>query len=169
MVSVMRGAAVPEGRETVPQRDVGCLGVGRTLAMTEQEAQVLAKRLERIWGIVHVRKTGLARNERRGFYFVGTAAEFSFRADEEHTGSLSFALHGPIEIGHWGRLLFEEGNIRGPFIEESHQDQFATRWMDFFRRGCWLSGLPVEASPHEKAQWMQGFTREEMDVWNLKI
>lgn len=48
-------------------------------------------------------------------------------------------------------------------------DLFTQQWLPFFRRGCWLSGCPIEASAHEKAEWMRGFTREEVEAWNLKI
>lgn len=41
--------------------------------------------------------------------------------------------------------------------------------LDFFRRGGWLSGVFLEASAHEKAEWMQDYTREEIEAWKLKI
>ena len=43
--------------------------------------------------------------------------------------------------------------------------------MPVFRRGCWLSGADVEATAHEKAEWMQNFTETEevMEAWNLKM
>jgi hypothetical protein len=44
-----------------------------------------------------------------------------------------------------------------------------TRLARIFRRGCWLSGCPIEASAHEKAEWIQGFSREEIEAWNLKM
>jgi hypothetical protein len=44
-----------------------------------------------------------------------------------------------------------------------------SEWMDFFRRGLWLSGADIEATAHEKAEWLQGFTREEIEAWNLKM
>ncbi|RYX82721.1 hypothetical protein EON83_18050 [bacterium] len=47
--------------------------------------------------------------------------------------------------------------------------QFTAQWTDTFRRNCWLSGCPIEASAHEKAEWMQGFSREEIEAWNLKF
>ncbi|RYX80236.1 hypothetical protein EON83_29505 [bacterium] len=143
------------------------------LVMTEQEAEALAVRLTRIWGIVRVRKTGLARNESRGFYFSASANDFSFRADEDKPGALSFVLRRPLEEGYWGNLFCEEGRISGPSHleawESDLQEQFAAHWLPFFRRNCWLSGANIEATAHEKFEWIQGFTREEIEVWNLKI
>ena len=54
----------------------------------------------------------------------------------------------------------DDTNTNGPIT---------TQWMPFFRRGCWLSGLPIEATAHEKAEWMQDFTREEIESWNLQF
>lgn len=47
--------------------------------------------------------------------------------------------------------------------------RFEHDWLPFFRRGCWLSGFPIEASAHEKAEWIRDFTREEVESWNLKM
>ncbi len=46
---------------------------------------------------------------------------------------------------------------------------FKNQWMDIFRRNSWLSGYPVEASDTEKAEWVRGFTRQEIESWELHI
>ncbi len=53
--------------------------------------------------------------------------------------------------------------------EECQRKAFLEDWLPLFRRNCWLSGCDIEASAHEKAEWIQGFTREELEAWNLKI
>ena len=53
--------------------------------------------------------------------------------------------------------------------EEDILAPFAAQWLDTFRRNCWLSGGDIEASAHEKAEWMQGFSPEEVEAWNLKV
>jgi hypothetical protein len=66
----------------------------------------------------------------------------------------------PVDVGY--------SLIDMPHTDED-MHQFVARWMECFRRGCWLSGCPIEASMHEKMEWMQGFTREELGSWELKF
>ncbi len=47
--------------------------------------------------------------------------------------------------------------------------QFTARWLPFFRRGCWLSGCDIECTAQERLKWIQGFTSEEIEAWNLKL
>lgn len=47
--------------------------------------------------------------------------------------------------------------------------QFTAEWMPLFRRNCWLSGCDIEATAAEKAEWIQGFTRAELEAWHLKF
>ncbi len=47
--------------------------------------------------------------------------------------------------------------------------QFSNKWRDIFRRNCWLSGCAIEASATEKAEWVQEFSREEIEAWNLQF
>ena len=46
---------------------------------------------------------------------------------------------------------------------------FNEHYLPLVRRNCWLSGFHIEATAHEKAEWMQGFPREELQAWNLKM
>ena len=58
-------------------------------------------------------------------------------------------------------------------LDMPHRDedlhQFAAKWLEFFRRGCFLSGCPVEATMHEKMEWAREFTKEEIESWKLKV
>jgi hypothetical protein len=151
--------------------------------MTEQEAQAWAERLIRIWKP----KTFELREESSTvfFYFaeVGWDALFS-------TKMMLYAYKGK---GFPYRWRFQLSCSDAPYNDydlvwdEEHGCQsvvdditelvdweeidraFSERWMPFFRRGCWLSGCPLEASADEKAEWIQGFTSEELEAWNLKI
>lgn len=38
-----------------------------------------------------------------------------------------------------------------------------------FRKNCWLSGADIEASAHEKVEWIQGFGKEEIETWKLEV
>ena len=151
--------------------------------MTEQEAEALAVRLTRIWAPDKqkvMRRSWNSCIECRwrlsykgfldfhveiipsvNFHVVEEGAFFCLgrRSEQETpmvvTGTLVCQLQsGVVRIGGGGDERF---------------DQFAVQWMPFFRRGCWLSGCPVEATAHEKAEWIQGFTREDIEAWNLKI
>ena len=142
--------------------------------MTEQEAEALAQKLTRIWGITRVKKTGLARNERRGFHFSGSACDFSLGVHEEETGSFFFSLTRDIERTFRAKVFCDGQDIFGLHDydllkwENELQEQFTDQWLPFFRRGCWLSGCDIGASAHEKAEWMQDFSREEIEAWGLK-
>jgi hypothetical protein len=59
-------------------------------------------------------------------------------------------------------------NKYGSTSTNNYVNEFGVQ-LPFFRRGCWLSGCPIEATAHEKAEWIRGFTREEIEAWNLKV
>jgi hypothetical protein len=154
--------------------------------MTEQEAEALATRLTRVWSPNHhgswTRKDGNASYSveispglrfdciddytsfSRNFGLTFSLSRFETEAKTDQilrTGYIyCFSEFGHICISHskhksWGTL------------EMIHQ--FAAQYTPFFRRNCWLSGCPIEATAHEKAEWTQGFSREELEAWNLKI
>jgi hypothetical protein len=148
--------------------------------MTEQEAEAWAARLTRIWmpetdwvtqedwlpqWIIRDRSftysTKVAPSIRLTYtsgYSPGTDTLSLYRRqDGKRTGSLfCFIQKAVVEVG-----LLD--------IANKHLfDQFDTEWRDSFRRGCWLSGVPIEASAHEKSEWIQGFTNAEIEAWNLK-
>ncbi|RYG64047.1 hypothetical protein EON80_19990 [bacterium] len=144
--------------------------------MTKDDAQKLAARLERIWRTTEP---------------VAVAKYHEGNPDEATTWLLHTHLPGHLELEFY---TSERGGMasvhltrwingkqdRGFLLvceEESEWkiEDASDFWADelkvlpFFRRGCWLSGCPVEASAHEKAEWIQGFTSEEIEAWNLKM
>ncbi len=157
--------------------------------MTDHEAEAFLKRLKRIWapeGCWGSTAFSWCRDEydgcefsaniQHGLYFrcsdddgpyaVGTRAERILVLLRVHegtgrcTGQLrSFMGRDEVEIG-WGSLSS---------WEITNCEQFAHEWLPFFRRGSWLSGCGIEPSAHEKAEWIQGFTHEELEAWNLKV
>ncbi|RYX82416.1 hypothetical protein EON83_19580 [bacterium] len=53
--------------------------------------------------------------------------------------------------------FFDEPKVHSFSTTASPSNSFAdfkTRWMDFFRRGCWLSGCQIECTEHEKLEWV---------------
>ncbi len=149
--------------------------------MTEQEAEAWVIRLRRIW---EPEKMLLAeRNRVQGFTWkaklknglcVHTATyrgemlfDINFEKDDgRHDESLIFDTQYNTHSGPGLSTRFPEST--GAEAEERRQ-RFTTKWLPFFRRSCWLSGCPIEASVHEKAEWIQGFTHEDIQTWNLKF
>lgn len=152
--------------------------------MTEQEAKAWAARLTRIWSQEEIVE--------RSAQWVVEDAQFRFEADYRDDVSLYFQVGGTgmdnisldrtkydselRELTYRGEMGCnnDTGRIVVGIGFESEREkhdftQFADQWLPFFRRGCWLSGCPIEASAHEKVEWIQGFTREEIDAWNLKM
>ncbi len=166
--------------------------------MTEQEAQALVARLTRIWILVGVHSLGLM-TRTGGWRFccggvVETNVYVSLEVDSDRGIEVAFAgsygrLHWSQECAQikwtrihplmsllasprpsvWGLLTgaLSPGNWPGSW-EPKAQD-FYDQWLPLFRRNCWLCGCDIEATMHEKMEWMQGFSREEMDAWNLKF
>lgn len=58
---------------------------------------------------------------------------------------------------------------RCPRSNRESLKEFAAAWEEAFQSGCWLCGCTIDASMHEKSEWMQGFTEEEIEAWNLKM
>ena len=171
--------------------DEDIIGVYRP-KMTQQEAQTWFERLTKIWV-----PESLQINERvSGPSWEFNFGQFQFRSfiTEQVRLAIHFEKKGYFfslirQITHWDeeREEYEEprttvtgdlsvsqvGRIKGDLMtppgEEEIYAQFADEWTPFFRRGCWLSGVPIDATAQEKAEWMQGFTREELASWNLKF
>jgi hypothetical protein len=156
--------------------------------MTEQEAQALAARLERVW--VGTQEGDLLRinsGERwhlqegvhwlfdeHGFQFQTQFAHnvFFVAAKDASSHELVFSLTQGSSSGRRGYLeafMSFVGGELSPHRPCVHAPLRFARWLPIFRSGCWLSGFPIEASAHEKAEWIQDFTREEVEAWNLKI
>lgn len=41
-----------------------------------------------------------------------------------------------------------------------------SKWHLIFRRNCWLSGVKIESSAEERAEWVKGYTYRQIDEWN---
>ncbi|BCM90153.1 hypothetical protein IAD21_02004 [Abditibacteriota bacterium] len=146
--------------------------------MTEQEAEVWAKRLERIWVGQNIRIVGPFVFEEEFIEDGVTEEACTFATIEGMWGQVQVSVDNKrlrlysmswtywIAVGWNGNLTqscHDESTIRG-----ANQKHFERSWLNIFRRTAWLSGCPIEASAHEKAEWMQGFSREEIEAWNLK-
>ena len=154
--------------------------MGHTEAMTEQEAEAWAARLTRIWGpFTNALKVSQWNCDDKQFEFVRFVIR---KVCLTYEGNRD----GPIRIELESRrakvsLEWEQGRIDSYDTSSWDENEtlnngkiediydFEAKWLEFFRRGCWLSGCPIEASAHEKAEWIQGFSREELESWNLKI
>ncbi len=151
--------------------------------MTEQEAEAVAGRLTRIWAPDKqrvMRRSWDSRIECRwrlsyhGFldFHVEIIPSVNFHVVEK---GIFFCLGRKAEQETprvmTGMLLchFQNGVVQIGGGGDERFEQFAAQWMPYFRRGCWISGCPIEATAHEKAEWLQGFNHEEIDAWNLKI
>lgn len=160
--------------------------------MTEQEAQALARRWIRIWmpdranslpprGDNHPRNSEDFQGVFWDFEFtdwrsIRLTARVAFDAllmvDESYDGPhYAFWLVGYGDAT--GKIQCEMGGTQPGQVAiqnyDSKDQSFAIKWLPFFRRGCWLSGCPLEASAHEKAEWIQGFSPEELQAWNLNF
>lgn len=133
--------------------------------MTEQEAEALAARLTRIWG---VDESGLVYEPFDHAFFGRLNGGVKFHCwfvPEKHVLHPYTVTVTPLE-GHIG-LDYLNGEIYAG--RQPSEKEFAREWMFCFRRGCWLSGCPLEASAHEKAEWIRGFTSEEIESWDLNL
>jgi hypothetical protein len=134
--------------------------------MTELEAEAFAARLTRVWEPQWAQNTldpewRIYEPECR--YYALIQENVFMQADEETMG-MFFSLNFHTSDDYLGRLTaYPDGEVE---VGEN-MDCVTAQWLPFFRRGCWLSGCDIEATAHEKAQWIQGFTREEVESWNL--
>lgn len=145
--------------------------------MTEQEAEVFA-RLKRVWGAELMRWNVVPdppRANEEGYLYL--YANLPHALDLHVDGCLSALSYFCLEDkeGDCG-LMFKQGQLdHSVFLwtdapeKALAQTQFAAQWFPFFRRGCWLSGCPIEATAYEKAEWIQDFSPEELQAWNLKM
>ncbi len=108
---------------------------------------------------------------------LGEGWQFAVSVSEEaglwiHVSASSdtplFEMRGPGHFTQAAGFRYDGGDIIDRCACDE-QEAFTDKWLPFFRRGCWLSGCPIEATAHEKAEWMRGFSREELEAWNLKM
>ncbi len=133
--------------------------------MTEQEAEVYAARLTRIWSVlapfvIEVDTDGAQ-------IFAPLSQDVELRVDV--LGSVS--LYYLREIDSDSAILFCDKTMKTQsFLPKSWGEtppesirHLQSEWMPIFRRGCWLSGCPIEATAHEKVEWVRGFAKEEIE------
>jgi hypothetical protein len=139
--------------------------------MTEQEAQVLFDRIPRLWTPDVPRLVTRDRGN-LPYEFVFTLSDNGKRTYLCSSKSPcplvivtkeSFELLYVPDVG----LYYDLDSYHGE--EKILMESLLDSWLPFFRRNCWLSGCPIEASAHEKAEWIQGFSREEVELWKLKM
>ena len=154
--------------------------------MTEQEAKAYARRLKLIWlsgdeagPVVEWRPR---RDHPGRFAFAGRVAiDIHLLAEETSpvpgmTPTCRFTLGWKHE-GVWPiRIMCHarsdqvvSARLQEGGVSQAVAERFENRWRPFVRRSCWLSGIPVKATAAEKAEWLEAFTREEKELWKLKI
>ena len=151
--------------------------------MTEQEVEAFIERLRRIWS---PQVSDVARHPTNdGMLWVhGQILEgrgrFSFCRDLAGESERVFLAHYSAQNSEDGRLdwnspsrtlTFHSYFYNGEDINGRERScvEFANEWMATFRRGLWLSGCAVEATTHEKSEWIRGFTKKEIDAWDLTM
>lgn len=183
---------MPTKPETgAPSRNVkaGAFGVGDTEAMTEQEAEALVEMLvARITQIWQPEAPEWDWDKGGGFPFIYRAllspgvnmGAFSLSVGHSTLSpDLGFLLEFTQEEKSIGRMVIgadEKGNRQflckslGSDVESLQKfEQLVARYTPLLRCNSWLCGCDIEASAHEKAEWIQGFSREEVEAWNLKM
>lgn len=150
--------------------------------MTTEEAQAFAERLTRIWEPLTPFSMQLWEDDERGddeqqwHLAARLVPEFGLEVFTNEWGEVPVLR---LEHQSRGRTnLIMSINFQGKdtrvevhiFNDHVFGDlQIAAQWLPAFRRGCWLSGSDIEATAHEKAEWMREFTKEEVDSWKLKM
>ncbi|RYZ75864.1 MAG: hypothetical protein EOP06_31885 [Proteobacteria bacterium] len=139
--------------------------------MTEQEAEAFAKRLERVWGSdsrLWFEQVSFGMSDTGVITFTGNLGPNQFEL-ERCPPHGNFIVHF-YDVRHWSSIRYDSDYGQ---IDVSESIAAPQNWGNeappIFRRGCWLSGCGIEASAHEKAEWIQGFSHEELEAWNLKI
>lgn len=144
--------------------------------VTPEVADTWAIRLFKVWLPTGSQGDGVeCRYSRNNFFFdviLNPTIRLSFHSTIGADSMVGMATGKDLLLHYthrgFGPPQFGFPTNRPPEIN-ARLKPLADEWMDFFRRGCWLSGCPVEATAHEKAEWMQGFSREELETWNLKM
>lgn len=145
--------------------------------MTEQEAGLLAARLTRVWEptCASTKPTWTLTDELFCFdcrtvdHMLVTFEQYlkEERKDVEYQPGIG-NQYSPEKEWPCRCLCVQLGGNTAP-VDLDPAPSFNEHYLPLFRRNCWLSGFNIEASAHEKAEWIEGFTREEIEAWNLKI
>ena len=136
--------------------------------MTNREAKTLATRLTRVWAPVqHIHTTSFSKEGWEFAAWITREIALYVDVDVSHN-QLYFEMRGPGHYTQAAGLRYDE-EIDDRLVGGQQQEEFTNKWLPCFRRGLWLSGISIEATAHEKIEWMQGFSCEEIDAWNLKF
>ncbi|BCM91933.1 hypothetical protein IAD21_03811 [Abditibacteriota bacterium] len=135
--------------------------------MTLQEGALIVERLNRIWEV------DLSVDRKLRWSVVDPILQYRVFIDSDLR--LVFNCNNPdISAGDYFLTLCR---AKGRPILVCSTREFGSRtsgpfeqnYMPLFRRNCWLLGFDIAASAPEKAEWIQGFAREEIEQWNLKF
>ncbi|RYX80177.1 hypothetical protein EON83_29760 [bacterium] len=137
--------------------------------MTEQEAEAWQARLERIWRLPYGLSYSRISSEMVHFDAIladkGQHDEAQLHIIIEDHKPLQCYLLARDKSG--GLCNTEDGRICIPDSCPSplQQQLFEYDWLPIIRRGCWLSGVPIDGSDLERGGWIWGTTFEELDTW----
>ncbi|RYX80815.1 hypothetical protein EON83_26835 [bacterium] len=152
--------------------------------MTEQEVEVLAARLTRVWhpesvtwsvydwvveselhpGIAYESQLDVERDIRLRAHITLSAPFFHILL------FLPSSIDTLQDCGGDCLWFGEEVELnQGTDAPTEETRQLVEQHLPTFRRNCWLSGVPIEATAHEKAEWVRGLSHEEIEQWNLKV
>ena len=188
-------ARFAEGREAFSwcrnasvHESVLAVKLGEGDAVTEQEAETWVEKMGRIWEPEHIRRFGLAGSfPDKYFCFDAVLVQpgdhhvelffvyipFSINVDWRLRINCGLRITPHVLSARSDGLIIPEivGLPVRPFQPQVQTalDQFVMDWLPFFRPRCWLSGCDIEASAHEKLEWIQGFNHEELETWGLKF
>ncbi|RYX81419.1 hypothetical protein EON83_24160 [bacterium] len=134
--------------------------------MTPQQANALAHRLTRIWQPEEA--TSNLSNYGK-FSFNGRWADgLNLRIEQEDELQIELLHDNQLLLTAYCDDLWDETDTCQP-KQRQKVENLVAHHLPSFRRNSWLSGEDIEATPHEKAEWIQGFTHEELEAWNLKL
>jgi hypothetical protein len=130
--------------------------------ITDQKAQTFRKRLSKVWGYPFNRTFDALTKQ---WSFDATTRvegeEFTIVVNERGITLRPTSSSGRLVVGLDGVMA------QPSYSPESAQGQLEADWLDRFRRGCWLSGIAIEATLTEKDEWTRDFSEEEFKSWGL--
>lgn len=137
--------------------------------MTEQEVEAYAARLMRVWKL----DVGFAKTTKKDAQFVALIDDSVNIEIRCHPGDDYFAFYLRVDETPFLFCYQRTGYINDDWAESEEQRKrfkpLVGQWLPFFRRNCWLSGCPLDVTAHEKLEWIHGFTRQELEAWNLNF
>lgn len=146
--------------------------------MTYEDAEPWWKRLCRIWLPGHdslSTQMGFILDEHDVYFFAWFESRLCWSGviqewDQYRRLTLSLTQYSEADPGHILHSLTcndMDGELRIDFGGSSTNHVFLDRWLNWFRRNCWLCGCTLEASATEKTEWLQSFDRVDVESWRL--